>query len=168
MSSFDIRVDADEDEDFDPKFNFSADSRLKYRLKQSPLFAYDYLNLDKIPNYSFHHADFDKEDYKKYFSQVKKFSQIKLGELMDDYKRSDHFALSSSPNKTENDLLNSILGRKLKPEQCPPIGHFHLYTPKELAEGQKAPRIHFFLGRFGIFYILFYDPFHTIHPFKKH
>lgn len=166
MSSFDIRIDADEDENFDPKFNIVADSGFHLKRNQTPLFAYDYLNLDH-PEYSFHHEKFDQSDYRIYFSQVKKISQICIGDLMDNHRQKDHFKISLSPNRNEKVLLENAISRRLNDDQYPPFGHFHLYTPKEKIDGAKAPRIHFFLGRFCVMYILYYDPFHKVHNTKN-
>ncbi|MEA3445933.1 MAG: hypothetical protein U9R19_14535, partial [Bacteroidota bacterium] len=51
-------------------------------------------------------------------------------------------------------------------EELPPIGQFALYTDNEVEAnretGNKSPRIFFMLGHFGVFYILFYDPYHEI------
>jgi len=142
----------DEDEEFNPKFNFSTDIRFNFRLSQTPLFAYDYLNTD-ILDYSFHHRDFEKFEYELYFSQVKKFSKIPLGKLLDNFKRTDHFQISFSHNAIEKDLLEKTFGiSSLSHEQCPPMGHFHLHTPKEYVAGNKAL---FFIYCFTILIIQF-------------
>jgi len=158
-----IRIDIDE-ENISLKFDIISDTGFNLYNNKTPLFCYDYLNLSE-DEFSFHHQDFDSHDYKIYFEQVKKFSGIPLSELIDDYKQSDHFRISTNPNLTERNLLNAILETtNIAPNQYPPFGHFHLYTPSNKIEGQKAPRIHFFLGRFAVLYILFYDPYHSLHP----
>ncbi|MBS0029471.1 hypothetical protein ACTJJ0_15750 [Chitinophaga sp. 22321] len=142
---------------FDPQL-------IKISTDQTPFFAYDYLNF-KIEEFSFHHLDFLHEDYKIYFSQVKKISKIPLNDLINYHKHSEHFHISP-PNSRMRELLKEIFNKsRLRPEETPDVGQFHLYTPND--GSNKAPRIHFFVGPLAVFYIILYDPYHQIYPIKK-
>lgn len=129
----------------------------------TPLFAYDYLKVDK-EKFSFLHEDVSLDDYKLYFQQVKKLASITIDDLIENYKRSDHFHINA-PNHKMIELMQECTSIKyFSPEQLPSVGQFHLYTNSIL--GEKSPRIHFFLGPLGVFYILCFDVFHEIYPMK--
>lgn len=136
---------------------------IKISTNQTPFFAYDYLNFD-IEDYSFHHPEFLHEDYRAYFSKVKKMAKLSLNELIDNHKRTEHFHINP-PNKVMTELLGKIFNKpRLQPDELPFVGQFHLNTPND--GSKKAPRIHFFVGPLAVFYILLYDPFHQIYPVK--
>ncbi|RAJ05363.1 hypothetical protein LX64_02520 [Chitinophaga skermanii] len=150
------------DEDNDSiKFKIGKHKQVNAYTNLTPLFAYDYLNFDNAA-YSFHHPDFTQEDYQVYFSQVKKLSKIPLKDLIL-HGRTFHFHVNYPKGIMESMLKRVFPNMKNWENEMPLVGQFHLYTPKDNRE-KKAPRIHFFLGHLGIFYIMLYDPYHQIYP----
>ena len=136
---------------------------IKISTDQTPFFAYDFLNFD-IADFSFHHPDFLHGDYKIYFSKVKKISKIPMNDLINNYRHSEHFHINP-PNQKMRELLMEIFGKsRLRPNETPDVGQFHLYTSND--GSGKAPRIHFFVGPLAVFYIILYDPYHQIYPIK--
>jgi hypothetical protein len=165
------------------RFPSEEPSNLKYRFgdkinnedisnsqKHSPLFCYNYIDLDQT-EYNFNQDCLDSIDAKFYFKRVKQISQKLLEDSIDNSSYKDHFRIYNSPNKKMKDLFKKISGSKyVIDEQLPSFGEFALYTDEEglanRAIGKKSPRIHFFIGPYGIIYILFYDPYHEIFPTK--
>lgn len=130
-----------------------------------PVYSYKYLNINIIEKYCFIQTNFEKEEYNKYFEIVRDLSYSKIGEL---HQQGKYRFRISKHNRTILDLLTQLVGKSsLTDEQIPEFGHFHLSETNKIDEQKsKCPVIHFFLGERGVFHILFYDPYHQIHPTK--
>lgn len=126
-----------------------------------PIYSYKYLNIKEIEDYCFIQSNFSTDEYNKYFEIVKQLSQSTIGDL---HQRGEFRFRISKHNARLLDLLKRLIGKAyLSDEQIPEFGHFHLTTEEK--DGKK-PVIHFFIGEKGVFHMLFYDPFHNIHPTK--
>ncbi len=139
----------------------------------TPIISYEYLNIDALADFSFVQPEFqsftseqypDKSDYHIYFETIKYVCSKKLNDLLnEDYTK--HFKTINNPKKELVEIVSKILNIKNNTKmQLPQLGEFALYTNKN---GNKAPRIFFFIGNLGIIYVLFYDPFHKIFPLKN-
>lgn len=158
------------EEDFDDKFKFGDKINnfdLVEGFRKTPLIAYNYIDLGST-DYNFKQEVFDNYDICAYFETLKTFSNLSINELTEVKCNSDHFRIDNSIKSNLRNLLLQISGKSnFVPEQIPPIGHFALYTSREGASRRskvKSPRIYFMIGPKGIFYILFYDPYHEINP----
>lgn len=132
--------------------------------KNRPTVSYLYIDLDKT-DYKFHQPDFGDKESKIYLSKMKYYAEIPLKDLIDHSKHKDHFKVSQKPTSKELELISQLMSVKINDENMPITGHFALYTePYEEGKKTKAPRIHFIVGEQSVMHVLFYDPFHEIHP----
>jgi len=168
--NFDNEEDELEQPHYDFKLGYGEDHPVEDFVFH-PTFSYKYIDLG-VTNYHFHRPEFDDDnDRKIYFEKVKKYSGMSVDDLEKQHY-SEHFKLDRYPrsSSTEVKLLGELLqGRKFKDGDAPIMGHFALYT-NEQVEGdplKKSPRIFFFLGKKALIHILFYDPWHEIHPKKN-
>lgn len=151
-----------EDGNFDLTFEFGHD---KYEINAGdyyPTFSYRYLNIKHIPEFCFNHPEFNVEDYHKYFQHVKLYSN----HTVDGNLGKSKFKIGK-PNAKLLQIIQELSGTegKLKDEQIPPFGHFHLSDTQKIdGEVTKRPVIHFMVGNHAILHILIYDPYHQIHP----
>jgi hypothetical protein len=159
-----------DENELDLKYKFGDDITYKIAFQNTPLIAYDYIDLDKT-DYCFHQKCFSNFDAKKYFAKLKEISSKKIDQLLDDYK--GHFHIYNKVPRNLLRLFEKVFGGDdstfLKPEIIPPFGQIALYTNpngSDKGKGIKSPRIYFILGKFGVFHILFYDPYHEINPGK--
>lgn len=146
-----------------------------------PSFSFDLIDIEKITNYHFHQDEFDKSDIAQFFLKLKKICGKTYNELNESREKEDielHFKIDYNPRGRIKDLLNEVYKKLypkrnsvLKDEQIPIIGHFALYTSKDvLADrktGVKSPRIFFSIHQKAQFYLLFYDPYHEIQGTKN-
>jgi hypothetical protein len=165
----DYSFDEEEDSDaYDPHYNFEKgyyDGLVPTQdMSLHPTFSYKYLDLGKT-SFNFHLPEFDETDRKAYFKKLREYSQQSLDTLVNHSSHLEHFKLSSNVKNPEYGYLAELIGKELKPEIIPTLGHFALSNAKYV-EGtrNKCPRIFFLLGIDSVIHILFYDPFHDIHP----
>ncbi len=158
----------DEFQDLKFKFGQKISNSINKHYSRTPLFSYDYVDLNETA-YNFSQDCFDNTDAKKYFEKVKEFSKLAIDDIIDESSYKKHFHIYSTPKHKQRELLNKIHKKQLRDEQLPPIGQFALYTNENASRETKikSPRIYFMVGDYGIFYILFYDPYHEINQQKK-
>lgn len=144
-------------------------------MNYTPLFSYTYIDIGKT-DYHFHRPEFDGTDRRAYFEKLKQYSQEEVHFLVHDAHHRDRIKLTDDISQPEFALVSEIFGVPIKDENRPVIGHFRLYhvelTKQDVLDIQtgkdvKNPRIFFFLDKFCTCHILFYDPFHKIHPMGK-
>lgn len=124
-----------------------------------PRFSYEYLNINTYPEYCFNHKEFTVNDYNAYFKLVKDYSSKPIDDSIG-YKK---ITMGGADNLIINYLRETTGYDYSDPILKPDCGHFHLYDRKRDSTGKsKCPVIHFFI-EYGIFYVVFYDPFHTVH-----
>lgn len=134
----------------------------------TPIFSYQNIDLGKTL-YHFHldDPDFSAHDRKIYFSKLRKYSRMKLKELMN-LPHDDHFKIDVDPNTAIIALVEQVYDKKVNTTDKPIIGHFALYTTPIKLDAQnrpirsKSPRVFFHLDTSCVFHILFYDPYHEI------
>lgn len=159
-----------EDEERDLKYQLGDNFLIP--LTTTPSIAYDYLNIDDVPEYSFHNPEFlkteseefpNKSDYNIYFNKIKDLCKRSLDDSLYNLPYTEHLK-TIRPNKNLLSVVKKIFKKDYIPdEQLPQFGEFGLYTNKN---NDRAPRVFFFIGNVGMIYILFYDPFHKIFPGK--
>lgn len=128
-----------------------------------PTISYLYIDTEKT-DYNFSSSDFGNKEQRIYFEKMKKYAQTSLQDLINKSRHEEHFKISPTPSSREKELLEQLIGTKIKKENAPIVGHFALYTEKQTENKSKAPRIYFLLGEHSVIHILFFDPFHEIHP----
>ena len=124
--------------------------------------SYDLVDLCETPYHFL--QEFTWRDTQAYFSLLKKISGSTVNDLLDSEKGLHFYRTDVRGN------LKKLL-RKISPqavEANPLIFHFALYTDEgvmaDRSQDIRAPRIYFMLGRNGIIYMLFFDPYHEINP----
>lgn len=131
----------------------------------TPLFCYDYIDLDKT-DFHFKQENIEIKDYIKYFEMVKFISKNTVNTLIDKTNYKYHFHLYPAPNGRLLKLIQNISNIKFNNYDLPPIGQFALYTTSEnnasRETGIKSPRVFFMIGEKSVFYILFIDLYHEI------
>lgn len=122
---------------------------------------YNYICLSG--RYSFN-KDFGEQESAMYFSRMKNFSRLSINAIIDTLDHDYHFSRTHL-----NTTVIKELKTELKTQHIPDdilLYHFALYTDKSgrasREEDIKSPRIHFILGKYGMIYILFYDPYHEL------
>lgn len=121
--------------------------------------CYDYIRLEG--DFGFHN-NFESIDAREYFSKMKDFSGNSFDEILNDFDYTYHFNKTPLRKDVKNELRKDF-GNKINFEDLT-LYHFALYTndKADRISGIKSPRVHFILGRYGMIYILFYDPFHEM------
>ena len=125
--------------------------------------SYELADIDKT-EYHFL-QEFKWDDTKAYSRIMKNISCRSINDIIDESDHSLQFYRSGVSGRIK-DLL-----KRLNPD-CDPgdatlIYHFALYTDKSgasRASGRRSPRVYFMLGRNGMIYTLFFDPYHEINP----
>ena len=89
-------------------------------------------------------------------------------DLVDLDKTPYHFLQEFTLRDTQKKELSKISPKAI--EVNPLIFHFALYTDEKVVANRnkntRAPRIYFMLGKNGVIYILFFDPYHEINPIQ--
>jgi hypothetical protein len=66
------------------------------------------------------------------------------------------------------DLLKELTGKeRFLAEEIPIVAQFGLYTHKLGANRQlnrKSPRIICIIGKYAVIHLLYFDPYHELHP----
>ncbi len=144
-------------------------------LEYLPSFSYLHIDIGKT-KYHFHRPEFDVTDRCFYFEKLKTYSKSHLHHLVYDAHHHDRFILSHNINDPEFKLVSDLFGIEIKEENRPIIGHFRLYhvdlSKQDLINIKnggdvKNPRIFFLLDKQCLCHILFYDPFHKVHPMAE-
>jgi hypothetical protein len=150
--------------DFEFGYEGSSPSNKGFR----PTFSYKYIDLGKT-EFHFHREEFDEKDRRTYFERLKNFSQQSLEYILDRSSHTLHFKLNPDSRNREYHLLSELVDIDFGSGNAYPVlGHFALYTPTyEEGKKNKAPRIFFLVGENAVLHILFYDPFHEIHPIAE-
>lgn len=127
--------------------------------------SYHLIDLEATDYHFF--QEFTHRDTQMYFKRMQELSSATINEL-DENARQRHFYRSPLKGK----LLQVL--RKIEPDiqkANPLIFHFDLYTDKDVVADRdkniRQPRIYFMLGRYGVMYILFFDPYHEINPINS-
>lgn len=165
MSSY-FDLGPEDIEEIHSKFNWESgisNDAISTTIKTHPVVCYNYIDLGKT-KYNFKQDCFDNIDIKAYFEGIKYISEHTLEELLDDSEREFHFHKSYVSGNLKK-VLSQLNGKK---RYMPEIYHFALYTNKnekaDRSKNIKSPRIYFLVGKHGMIYILFYDPYHEINP----
>lgn len=138
-------------------------------------FSYSHIDIG-VTDYHFHRPEFDGIDRLAYFGKLKEHSKFNLHHLVYDAHHRDRFKLTHQLSDPEFALVSELFGKEITEQNRPVLGHFRLYhvdlSPQDALiiknGGQvKSPRIFFLLDKLSICHILFYDPFHEIHPISE-
>lgn len=152
---------------YDPELGYGLTKPIKEKI--FPFFSYQHIDIDTT-DFNFHRDEFDGKDRKIYFQKLKNYAITKVKDLADESHHNEHFKIYEDPSKKEIELVEKLLGIKITDQNMPVMGHFALYTSDFSAtdheQGKKiqSPRIFFLFDKDSIIHILFYDPFHEIHP----
>jgi hypothetical protein len=157
------------EEELNLKYKFGDDLKYPIALNRTPIFAYDYIDIGKT-EYHFHQKYFTNYDAKKYFSKLKEISSMIVDDFLNDENKHFHIYQNEKLSPKLKSLFKALFNKTtLKVEEYPPFGQIALYTDKNGAnkeKGLKSPRIYFIIGKYAVFHILFYDPYHEINPGK--
>lgn len=145
----------------DDKLSFE-DSKLA--LDVPMVISYELIDLNDT-DYHFK-QEFTLKDTQRYFEVFKDISCKSINDLLENSKHSLHFHRSAAKGRLRA-LLEKICPGCVTEDSEPMIYHFALYTDSERADrqsGRRSPRIYFMLGRNGMIFPLFFDPYHEINP----
>lgn len=127
--------------------------------------SYDLVDLDKTPYHFL--QEFTLRDTQSYFRLMQNISVSTINDFLDNRERKLHFFRTDIRGNLKKELS------KISPkaiEVNPLIFHFALYTDEKVVANRnkntRAPRIYFMLGKNGVIYILFFDPYHEINPIQ--
>lgn len=173
MNNFkEIIRDHFEEEHRDLKYKIG--DRLEHlRFNLTPTIAYDYLLTDTNDPYSFLHPDLNKcqcedlpgkSDYAIYFEKINSFCKKTFDEILNQSNFKEHIHKVNT-NPTLRGLLQQIFKKRITSLNLPDIWQFALYTNKK---DNRAPRILFFIGDYGVIYILAFDQWHETSLMREH
>lgn len=136
------------------------DSRIS--MNQKMIVSYNLLDIDG--KYGFG-QDFDQEEIHGYFSQMRKYSRVSMNDIIDTFDYTEHF----NGSKIRGNLLQLLKEKTGKPiDEGVMVYHFALQPEnKQTASrelGARNARVYFLVGKFGVVYMLFFDPYHEINP----
>lgn len=124
--------------------------------------SYDLVDLGQT-QYDFFQR-FTLRDTQAYFSLMKRISGSTVNDLLDSEKELHFYRTDVRGNLKQ--ALKKISPKAV--EANPLVFHFALYTDENVIANRekdiRAPRIYFMLGKNGVIYILFFDPYHEINP----
>lgn len=136
------------------------DSRLS--MSQKMIVSYSLLDIDG--KYSFS-QDFTQEEIRGYFSQMRKYANVSMNEIIDTFDYTEHFNGSAIRGNLLR-LLKEKTGKHI--DEGVMIYHFALQPENKLSASRELDlrnaRIYFLVGKFGIVHVLFFDPYHEINP----
>lgn len=125
--------------------------------------SYELADMDKT-NYHFK-QEFKWEDTKAYFQTMKDISCRSVNDIINESDHTLHFHRTRVNGKIKS--LLKRLNPECEPDESTIIYHFALYTGSRKASrasGNRSPRVYFMLGRNGMIFPLFFDPYHEINP----
>jgi hypothetical protein len=136
------------------------DSRLS--MSQKMIVSYDLLDMNG--KYGFNQA-FTQEETSGYFTQMWKYANVSMNEIIDTFDYTEHFNGSAIRGNLLY-LLKKKTGKHI--DDGVMIYHFALQPEnKQVAsreQNTRNARIYFLVGKFGIVHVLFFDPYHEINP----
>lgn len=125
-----------------------------------PVFGLDYISLDKSP-FCFNNPQIPAMDFVELLRRCHKISHLTYSELHDNSAGNGyHFHEVDKPRLAQHGLIDKF--RERIPERkkgLPPVYQFALYTDKD-----NAPRVLGYVGKWGIFYLLWFDWGHLLYP----
>lgn len=138
------------------------------RLSQKVPIVVNYSLIDlESTEYNFK-QEFSRKDTQKYFEVMSNIASRSIDEIIDSGDRTLHFYRTKITRRMVE--LMKRLDRHCKPDaESTIVYHFALYTDKNGASresGRRSPRIYFMLGKNGMIYPLFFDPYHEINPMQ--
>lgn len=136
------------------------------RLSQSVPIVVNYSLIDlEATEYNFK-QEFSHRDTQKYFEVMSSIANRSIDDIIDFGDRGLHF-YRTKINKRIVSLMKR-LDKNCNPDiESTIVYHFALYTDKQGASrtsGRRSPRIYFMLGKNGMIFPLFFDPYHEINP----
>lgn len=159
-----------EEKDFDD-YTVEYDRKCKLDIddcriaNDSPILVnYSLIDIDGS-KYSFGQK-FTQKDSREYFNNMAYFSGRTINQIIEENGHELHFYRSSIKGNLYN-LLKQIWPQRKIDKDNTLIYHFALYNGKERASREKGirkPRVYFMLGKKGVIYPIFFDPFHEINP----
>ncbi len=158
MANYLNEIDSDFPEDI--KFKLGNIIKISIPSTRTPLFSYDYIILDDS-KFSFSNPEICKIEFEHYFRKAKQYSKMKISDLCNYYANDGIIRINDKCPDPLKTLLEKVSNQKLRKDQLPPMGHFHLYSKKECPSG-ICPLVHFFVGPLSTFYILCYDREHHL------
>ena len=125
-----------------------------------PVFGLDYLSLDGTP-FCFNNLEIPARDFVELLRRCQKISQLTYSELHDDSVGNGyHFHEVDKHRLAHHGLLEKFRARiPERKKGLPPVYQFALYTDKDI-----APRVLGYVGKWGIFYLLWFDYGHLLYP----
>ena len=127
--------------------------------------CYNLIDMGKT-KYGFNQV-FTEKDARMYFLRMKELSESTIYDLMDSKLKDWHFHSVKVSGNVKETLF------KLHPNAAKgiyTIYQFALYTDSRGASretGIRSPRIYFMLGKNGMVYPLFFDPYHELSPMQS-
>lgn len=125
-----------------------------------PVFGLDYISLNKTA-FCFNNPEIPARDFIELLVRCNKISSLTYSELHDtSFGNGYHFHEVDKPRLARNGLIDKF--RERIPERkkaLPPVYQFALYTDKE-----TAPRVLGYIGKWGVFYLLWFDYGHLLYP----
>jgi len=109
--------------------------------------------------------EFKKKDTEMYFKTMHDIACNTINDIITNSDIARHFLRTKITNRIY-DLLVKLGLKKISREELL-IFHFALYTDKDCADrktDKRSPRIYFMLGKNGMIFPLFFDPYHEINP----
>ena len=134
----------------------------------TPLFAFDYISLNES-SFCFNNPAISAADWMAFMKKCKGISGLKYSDMLDKSYEDEHrfhqvkfkqlrpYGL----DKYIEDLCRN--SAKTSKFSIPDIYQFGLYTDKE---NNRAPRIVGFIGKWAVFYLLWFDVGHLLYPDK--
>lgn len=136
----------------------------KLALDVPMVISYELVDLNET-DYHFKQA-FTLKDTQRYFEVFKEISCQSINNLIENGEHSLHFYRTAAKGNLRR-LLEKLCPGCVTHDNEPMIYHFALYTDVEKADrqsGRRSPRVYFMLGRNGMIFPLFFDPYHEINP----
>lgn len=133
--------------------------------KDSPILISYFLVDMEVSKYSFG-QDFTQKETKGYFESMAYFSGRTINQIIDETGHELHFYRSNIRGNLYK-LLKQIWPKRKIDRDNTLVYHFALYDSKNRASrksGVRNPRVYFMLGKEGVIYPIFFDPFHEINP----
>lgn len=144
-----------------------GDKRIPYLKEQShfePVFGFDYISLNQ-GKFCFDNPKIPASDFIELLAKCKEISSLSYDNLTNAADRFEHRFHPVDRRKLEACGLSARSKITINgvEKDIPEIYQFGLYTDKKAG---SAPRVIGFIGKWGIFYLLWFDWEHLIYPEK--
>lgn len=125
-----------------------------------PLFGLDYISLDQSP-FCFNNPAIPARDFVELLKRCSSISKLKYSELHNvEIGNGYHFHEVDKAHLDAHGLRANFQKKMTgRTKALPPVYQFALYTDKE-----TAPRVLGYIGKWGIFYLLWFDYGHLLYP----